>query len=403
MLRLCEIFFLSFFIFLSSQTELASADSYWQRPISPQQSLHPDNCKNCHKAQYDTWKGSLHSKAMSPGLMGQLNPDKKPEFAASCYFCHAPLSEQAEYRIQKPEVRTQKNLSFDNKLKLSGVSCSVCHLREGKVYGPPTPHPSLSPEGRGLGRGGKSEITGRADVPPVSENQGGHNGFIEKDFFEKAEFCAACHQMDEGYELNGKVLTNTYREWKESEYSRNNITCQKCHMPDRQHLFRGIHDPDMVRKGVGFEIAAKEIRKNSIKVSFIITNIGVGHYFPTYTTPLIIIKGFIIDGKGKMIKDTIKESYIGRKVSLDLEQEHFDTRIPPKGAFNFEYKNILNKGADRFIIEVKVSPDRFYNEFYKSVLKDRRAYNKGLIKEALKATEKSVYTLYRKEIDLKKR
>ncbi|MEK6680257.1 MAG: multiheme c-type cytochrome [Nitrospirota bacterium] len=388
MLRLCEILFLSLFIFLSSQTGLASADSYWQRPISPQQSLHPNNCKNCHKAQYDAWKGSLHSKAMSHGLMGQLNPDKKPEFAASCYFCHAPLSEQSEIKAGsrvKGEGSSEyiKNPTFDNKLKHSGVSCSVCHLREGKVYGPPLR----------LGQGSMVK----------EQEKTAHNGFIEKDFFEQAEFCAACHQMDKGYELNGKVLTNTYREWKESIYGKNNITCQRCHMPDRQHLFRGIHDPEMVRKGVGFEIAAKEIRKDSIRLSLIITNSGVGHYFPTYTTPLIIIKGFIIDGKGKMIKDTIKESYIGRKVSLDLEQEHFDTRIPPKGFFNFEYENILNKDADRFIIEVKVYPDRFYNEFYKSVLKDSSAYNKGLIKEALKATEKSVYILYRKEIDLKKR
>ena len=63
----------------------------------------------------------------------------------------------------------------------------------------------------------------------------------------------------------------------------------------------------------------------------------------------------------------------------------------------------MHKDADRFIIEVKVYPDKFYNEFYKAVLKEGSAYNKGLIKEALKATEKSVYTLYRKEIDLKKR
>ncbi|MBI5181151.1 MAG: hypothetical protein HZA05_07080, partial [Nitrospirae bacterium] len=238
---------------------------------------------------------------------------------------------------------------------------------------------------------------------PQSEIEKPHNGFIEKDFFEKAEFCAACHQMDEGYELNGKVLTNTYKEWKESDYSKNNITCQKCHMPDRKHLFRGIHDSDMVKRGVSFEISAKEIRKDGIKVSLIITNSGVGHYFPTYATPLIVIRGFMLDSKGKTINGSIKESYIGRKISLDLEQEHFDTRIPPKGSFNFEYKNILHRDADRFIIEAKVYPDKFYNEFYKAALKDGSASNKELIKGALKATEKSVYTLYRKEIDLKKR
>ncbi len=389
MLRLCEILFLFLFIFLTPLISLASADSYWQRPISPQQSLHPENCGSCHKAQYDVWKDSLHSKAMSPGLMGQLKPDHDPEFAASCYFCHAPLTEQSEVKAGargKGQGAGEyiKNPSFDNKLKLSGVSCSACHLREGKVYGPPA---RAGVRGQGSGVKGKKP----------------HNGFIEKDFFEKAEFCAACHQMDEGYELNGKVLTNTFKEWKESEYGKNNITCQKCHMPDRQHLFRGIHDPDMVKKGVSFEISAKEIRKDSIKVSLIIRNSGVGHYFPTYTTPLIIIKGFLVNSKGAIIKEAVKESYIGRKISLDLTKEMFDTRIPPKGVFNFEYENILHKDADRFIIEVRVYPDKFYNEFYKAVLKEGSAYNKELIKEALKLTEKSAYTLYKKEISLKER
>ncbi|OGW48790.1 MAG: hypothetical protein A2Z50_07450 [Nitrospirae bacterium RBG_19FT_COMBO_42_15] len=389
---------INLFIFLTPLISLASVDNYWQRPILPQHPefpLYPENCGICHKPQFDAWNGSLHSRAMSPGLMGQLNPDHNPEFAASCYFCHAPLTEQAEVKIgargkgqgmnqsgsHQGSSKYIKNPSFDSKLKLSGVSCPVCHLREGKVYGPP------------LRQGQGSRVKG----------QDGHNGFVEKDFFEKAEFCAACHQMDEGYELNGKVLTNTYKEWKASEYSRNNITCQKCHMPDRQHLFRGIHDPEMASKGATFELIIDKISNDKIKVRLKITNTGAGHYFPTYATPLIVIRGFMLDSKGKTIKDSIKESYIGRKISLNLEQEHFDTRIPPKGSFNFEYKNILHKDADRFIIEAKVYPDKFYNEFYKSILKEGSAYNKELIKEALKATEKSVYTLYKKKIDLKKK
>ncbi|MFZ3089059.1 MAG: multiheme c-type cytochrome [Nitrospirota bacterium] len=380
-----EILPLVIFIFLTPQLGLASADSYWQRPISPQQSHYPENCGSCHNAQYDVWKDSLHSKAMSPGLMGQLNPKGDPEFANSCYFCHAPLTEQSEVKAGsrgKGQGAGEgiKNPSFDNKLKLSGVSCSVCHLREGKVYGPTVR--------QGQGSRGKGQ------------EKTAHDGFIEKDFFEQAEFCAACHQMDEGYELNGKVLTNTYREWKESIYGKNNITCQSCHMPDRQHLFRGIHDPEMVKRGVEFNFNYEK-GNDKIIARLTVSNTGVGHFFPTYATPLVVIKGSIIDNKGSIIKKTLKEAFIGRKVSLNLEREYFDTRIPPKGVFNFEYENILHKDADRFIIEVRVYPDKFYNEFYKAVLKEGSAYNKELIKEALKLTEKSVYTLYKEEISLK--
>ena len=126
---------------------------YWERPIPFQNtkfSFYPDACGECHKEQYKGWKDSLHSKAVGPGLLGQLGTDFKsvptdPEFAMSCYLCHAPMEEQSEVRSLPPQalsggqesgVRIEKNKSFDNRLKLSGVSCSVCHLRERKVYGP---------------------------------------------------------------------------------------------------------------------------------------------------------------------------------------------------------------------------------------------------------------------------
>ncbi|MES9944225.1 MAG: hypothetical protein ABW080_04625 [Candidatus Thiodiazotropha sp.] len=35
-------------------------------------------------------------------------------------------------------------------------------------------------------------------------------------------------------------------------------TCQSCHMPDRAHLFHGIHDPDMVRLGLAINTRGME-------------------------------------------------------------------------------------------------------------------------------------------------
>jgi mono/diheme cytochrome c family protein len=295
-------------------------------------------------------------------------------------------------------ARILENPYFDNKLKLSGVSCSVCHLRGGKVYGPPAregkwDNPLNPPLLRGNGARGKGQ-----DI---------HNGFVEKDFFESAEFCAACHQLDEGYELNGKVLTNTYREWKESFYGENDITCQNCHMPDRQHLWRGIHDTEMVINGIHIEtIPSKKGAK------LIITNTGVGHFFPTYVTPLIILKGFLLDKKDKVIPSSVKEAYIGRKVSLDLESEIFDTRITPQKSFEFDYNPSLilpldkgreevglsTKGGHKLVFEVWVYPDEFYNRFFKSML-TQNGVRKGDIKKAINATEKSAYRLFRKEIN----
>ncbi|MDP2682222.1 MAG: multiheme c-type cytochrome [Deltaproteobacteria bacterium] len=361
---------------------------YWNRPIPPQNHKikflpYPQECGQCHKNQYKDWKESFHNKAVSPGLLGQINHEKDPDFARSCYFCHAPMAEQSEVIFPSPlagdgQGEGIKTPSFDNRLKLSGVSCVVCHLREGKIYGPPakSPPPYPSPaSGEGKREGG----------------QKAHNGFIEKGFFERAEFCAACHQLDEGYELNGKVIVNTYREWEESIYSKNNITCQKCHMPDRQHLFRGIHDKEMVLRGVRIESVRHEKG-----VRLIITNSGAGHYFPTYATPLVIVKGFMLDKSGKAIPSSVKKAFIGRKVSLDLSKEIFDTRIPPEKSFEFDYTVNKSYNRGKLVFEVRVYPDEFYNRFYKGLLKNKDgSFNRKEIEKALKITEGSDYILFK--------
>ena len=365
---------------------------YWGRPIQLQipnsksqtpNFFYPETCGVCHKEQHNGWKQSLHSKSVGPGLLGQLNPFQDIQFAESCYFCHAPMTEQSEMIKKKSEVRSHgseekepfyiKNPSFDNKLKLSGVSCSVCHLREGKVYGPPLREVKSQ----------KSKVK--------SKEQKKHGDVIEKDFFEKAEFCAACHQLDEGYELNGKVLVNTYREWKESIYGQNNITCQSCHMTDRQHLWRGIHDKETVLRGIRIESVQHEEGAR-----LIITNSGVGHYFPTYATPLVVVKGFMLDKNGKVIQGSLKEAFIGRKISLDLSEEIFDTRIPPQKSFEFDYSARDGYSDRKVAFEVWVYPDEFYNKFYKAILKNADMdLNREEIEKAIKITDASPYRLFR--------
>ena len=55
----------------------------------------------------------------------------------------------------------------------------------------------------------------------------------------------SCHQFTpDGFALNGKLLETTYNEWKASRFAREGVQCQDCHMPDRRHRWRGIHDPD---------------------------------------------------------------------------------------------------------------------------------------------------------------
>src|SRR5207249_4863664 len=84
-----------------------------------------------------------------------------------------------------------------------------------------------------------------------------HNGVTRTPAFLRSEFCQSCHQFTpEGFALNGKLLENTYAEWKASRFAREGVQCQDCHMPDRRHLWRGIHDPEMVRSGLTIDASA---------------------------------------------------------------------------------------------------------------------------------------------------
>jgi len=314
---------------------------------------------------------------MGPGLLFQLDPEADPVTATACYYCHAPLSRQAEM-IEKGRGEGRaftRNKAFYPALKATGVSCAVCHVRSGQVIGPP------SPVLEGLANGVKASH--------LTRQQG---------FFTEAGFCAACHQLREGFRLNGRLLVNTFAEWKESPAARAGITCQVCHMPGRRHLFRGIHDPAMARQGISVE--TRKIRdKGGTVLRLTISNTGTGHFFPTYATPLIMVRGFLADKAGRAVKGTEKRAYIGRKLALDLSKEFFDTRIAPLGTFVFDYPLERTGGAAMAVFEATVYPDEFYRRFYESFLRqDMKMEKRALARRALQRSRASAYRLFRKEV-----
>jgi len=358
---------------------------HWNRPISfnsvfTAQELQPESCGACHVDKLREWSGSLHSKSMGPGLLFQFDPLSDPDTASACYFCHAPLRLQSEI-IRKKNIAKGGayvlNKDFDKQLQATGVSCGVCHARDALITGP------TSPKLRGLAKG-------------VSAN----HGVRQNKFFTEASFCAACHQLREGFRLSGNLLVNTYNEWKESPFGQADVPCQSCHMPDRRHLFRGIHDREMARKGVKIEVrGVKDKGKTHARLT--ITNTGTGHYFPTYATPLIIVKGFLADTKGQMLKGTVQEAYIGRKISLDLSKEFFDTRIAPLDFFSLDLPLKKNIGARKAVFEATVYPDEFYNRFYEYYLtQGSSGKKKRQLEAAHKRSSNSAYKLFRKELPL---
>jgi hypothetical protein len=346
---------------------IASADPllapYWARPIPAQgpapvpaaenpvvTDLSANACRLCHPAQFEHWSGSLHAGALSPGVLGQLGAFD-PETQRDCLACHAPRQESIELWLGRGLA-----VAGD----LAGVDCATCHVRGHVRHGPrvveQTPH-----------------------------------GLVESlPLFRQAAFCAPCHQFDDtGLSVNGKPLENTYFEWRDSRYAREGVTCQDCHMPDKSHGFKGIHDRETTRRGL--EVQAWRVR-GGLRVRA--ENVGAGHALPTYVTPRILIR---LEGAGGAPS---REHVIARRMRWTLEagwEELADDRLAPDQWIDVSM-DLPPEGAGR--VEVRVEPDDDYN---------RRIYPAlpGLLGERLSPAEqallaragelagRSAYILYR--------
>ena len=378
-----------------SPAEQAFIRDHWRRPIPPQgaaparfspleRSLSPVSCGTCHPDQFRDWQSSVHAKSMGPGISGQLAEMIKSEPAAarSCFTCHAPLAEQA------PLIRGSEGLvpnpDLDPHLQSQGVVCASCHVRGHQRFGPPRRDGTVASRAP------------RESLP--------HDGLTRTTAFLRSEFCASCHQFaPNGLALNGKLLENTFEEWRASPAARRGQQCQDCHMPDRRHLWRGIHDPEMVKSGVQIKLVTGRARYRpgeKLTARLTITSTGVGHDFPTYVTPRVLVRAELLDAAGEPVPGSLEERAIGREVPLDLSREIADTRIPAGGRFTLDYARRIDRPGLRLRVSVTVFPDHFYTGFFESLLDNGAGDGEAQIREALDATRRSAFVIFDRDVPL---
>ena len=357
----------------------AFLDAHWRLPLAPQgeppagfsqvdRSLDPALCGACHPEQHAAWKSSLHAAAYSPGFSGQLIEGAlaDPVEVRACQSCHAPLGEQ-----QAHSERGAPEAAFDPALRAQGIVCASCHVRTHRYFGPPR----------------------RAGLPPLLESPP-HGGFEPRSEFQESRFCAPCHQFFDDPGINGKPIENTFVEWQQSPQAAAGRQCQDCHMPDRAHLWRGIHDPETVRGAVDVDLILGDLSGRALEAALVLRNRDVGHAFPTYVTPRVQLAVYQLDAAGRELAETRLEATIGREVELEAGVEIFDTRVLPGESVKLEYALERAPGATALLGRASVDPDFHYRGVFDVLLASLRdASARAQIEEARRRISDSRYVL----------
>ena len=254
------------------RSDYASAIPY-QAPPKGITDLRAETCGGCHREIYEEWKTSIHAHAyQDPFFQAYWKKDGK---VWVCLNCHAPLQNQQPTLITElPRGRVEKatqvaNPHYDPAYQQEGISCAGCHVRDGVVLGPfddsAAPHPT------------------RFDPA-----------------FRTTQVCYRCHNVVSGpFQFYNVGPCGTYAEYEGRYFMKERgLICQSCHMPEverpvaengpirlgRRHLWRGGHDPDMIKRAVAVDIKTHPAAPrpgDTVTVTLTLINAGAGHKIPT--------------------------------------------------------------------------------------------------------------------------
>ncbi len=152
-------------------------------------------------------------------------------------------------------------------------------------------------------------------------------------------------KKDSGNESDTDIPTNTLtplpiQPGKSGEVTAVNtreLGCVQCHMPmvkrplvdggiernTRQHLWRGGHDPEMVRKALTVEFSEQNHSKQDTRLFLLtLTNTGADHYVPTGTPDRhLTVHLRLLDKQDNVLDEkihTIKRTVLWRPFIVDL-------------------------------------------------------------------------------------
>lgn len=333
-------------------------------------SLGPQGCGQCHASQWKAWQASLHSRSVGPGLRWQLRLMDQAE-GNRCLRCHAPLAEQKA--LIATELGWPVRADGDppayvpHDLARQGLVCAGCHLRGHRRFGP-VPRTSAGPAA-GTAAAAALGAAAAADSAPTA-NDTSHGGFEAHDAFSDSRFCAHCHQFaNDGPRVAGKLHEDTLEQWKASPQAAQGQSCQSCHMPQRQHQWRGIHDAAMTRQAIDvqLQLLPPATAGGPRMARAVVRNVGAGHHVPTYMVAKIELHFARVWANGR--REGLGVQTIGWHVDEALKQEVADTRIPAGGERRFEQAfDAPAEGGGSLELTLRVRPGEHYERTFRKSL-----------------------------------
>jgi Cytochrome c554 and c-prime len=284
-------------------------------------------CGRCHREIYSEWAESMHGQAWTdPYFQVDSRYDGSQQI---CLNCHTPLVNQQQSLVlgfrdrDKFDPILATNPEYDAALRDEGVTCVVCHIRNGRIVGP--------------------FRTERA--PHAVEYDPGMSRGMKP--------CLRCHvvmgkRWDTFYAMPpcGTVA--------EIEKGGHEVDCIGCHMPaivrlataettareGRRHQFQGGHAPERVKQAlrIGHKLEADELVVT-------LTNVGASHYLPTGTPDRhLTLELRLLGSSGQVLAEKVyamKRYILWRPFIVDLR----DTRLPYGQPREFRF-SVIKGGSD---------------------------------------------------------
>lgn len=368
-------------------------DDRFARPVDTSQkpamfnTLNAKECASCHQQFYQEWQTTIHSQAwVEPYFQTDWKFDGSQH---SCRLCHTPLDRQLPNKVLgyrdtgQWDPILENNPDFDVSLQHEGVTCAACHYRDGKIVGvignTNAPHPVKVLDNanevcirchivegdrwdtffRFPPCGTVAEIESARQNPPTAE---------ELKILAKLPLDSS---PDENKEPVKPLMPLTMAKGISGEHAvpdLSSLNCVECHMPAverplveggkvrtvRRHLWRGGHDPEMVKKALSASLTEITQPKNkNRRFELSLANTGAAHYVPTGTPDRHLTVHLRLLDKNDVIisekKHTLKRTVMWRPFIVDLS----DTRLQRYKPRQYEFEVPADSEAVKVEAEIR--------------------------------------------------